>query len=727
MHALLHNALQGRTTVTPETMASICRLAEGNPLFAEELLKSAIERPRTSGESSLPLTITQAVVERTAQFTPEEYGVLTIAAALGRRFSGELLSEITDRPLAELLPLLKRARELQLIVEERDGDSTTYTFRHALTREAIYGELLAAEARPLHARITTKIEDMPDAADRVAELAHHSWLARAYEKAERYNESAAEAAAEVYAFDDAAVFYERAIAAAEEMGVVRPELLTKLGGALLYTGAGERSHKAYLRALEQYERSGSVAAIAETCVGYARMCFNLGDLKMAASMAEKAVSLLGEDSDNPLYFSAQVMLSFILFRQADAPRALEQLEVADRFRGARSAQDEIAFYNHRAFAREVMGDVAGAMGDYELALEVATKTGNAPYQARVLGNMALCLSYFGEQQRSEECAEAAIRIARESGVRGFFLAACLLQYALISLNFGALERARELIERVLASGVGAAEVQIDAASLGLTVALQLEDEDLLGRCERLDLLESAFSRKARRQIASIARAFVEVYVARQERKSAEQLLHRALDTFKSLPDELEEEILPYVAAYGSEADIAPARALLERYVSHVRRPDARGQALLFEAFAARRAGFVDAGIEWAEKAVVLYREIKRPNHEALSLELAEKPREALALYRGIGNLREAHRLELALSPRNRRGRSKDELTQREEQVVALIVQGKSNRAIAEELVLSERTVESHVASIFHKLNVSSRVELVARIAQPTSSQPVDSL
>ena len=48
------------------------------------------------------------------------------------------------------------------------------------------------------------------------------------------------------------------------------------------------------------------------------------------------------------------------------------------------------------------------------------------------------------------------------------------------------------------------------------------------------------------------------------------------------------------------------------------------------------------------------------------------------------------------------------LTQRELEVLRLLAQGKTNRAIARELVVSEKTVASHVSHIFTKLGVTSR-------------------
>jgi DNA-binding NarL/FixJ family response regulator len=50
----------------------------------------------------------------------------------------------------------------------------------------------------------------------------------------------------------------------------------------------------------------------------------------------------------------------------------------------------------------------------------------------------------------------------------------------------------------------------------------------------------------------------------------------------------------------------------------------------------------------------------------------------------------------------------DELTDRERAVLALIAEGRSNRAVAKQLYLSSRAVERHVQAIFQKLRLPDR-------------------
>ncbi|GAA3153112.1 response regulator transcription factor [Nonomuraea roseoviolacea] len=72
------------------------------------------------------------------------------------------------------------------------------------------------------------------------------------------------------------------------------------------------------------------------------------------------------------------------------------------------------------------------------------------------------------------------------------------------------------------------------------------------------------------------------------------------------------------------------------------------------------------------------------------------------------------RVLAALAAPSARARPLPELTDREAEILGLVAAGLNNRAIAERLVLSEKTVRNHVSNIFAKLNVSDRSAAVAR-------------
>jgi DNA-binding NarL/FixJ family response regulator len=63
------------------------------------------------------------------------------------------------------------------------------------------------------------------------------------------------------------------------------------------------------------------------------------------------------------------------------------------------------------------------------------------------------------------------------------------------------------------------------------------------------------------------------------------------------------------------------------------------------------------------------------------------------------------------------------LSPRELEIAGLVTVGKTNRQIAAELFLSEKTVETHLSHVFSKLGVSSRAAVAAELASARSEQP----
>jgi DNA-binding NarL/FixJ family response regulator len=82
--------------------------------------------------------------------------------------------------------------------------------------------------------------------------------------------------------------------------------------------------------------------------------------------------------------------------------------------------------------------------------------------------------------------------------------------------------------------------------------------------------------------------------------------------------------------------------------------------------------------------------------------------------RELGRL--GHRPHRRTRPGKTNGAGIDSLTERELQVARLVVDRKTNAEIASELFLSQKTVETHLRNIFHKLDLTTRVTL-ARVVE----------
>lgn len=79
----------------------------------------------------------------------------------------------------------------------------------------------------------------------------------------------------------------------------------------------------------------------------------------------------------------------------------------------------------------------------------------------------------------------------------------------------------------------------------------------------------------------------------------------------------------------------------------------------------------------------------------------------------VSRLLDEVRDQVGRAPDEGAGSPFDRLTPRERQIVAAMAAGESNRAVAERLGMAEPTVKHHLTSVFDKLGVASRTELIA--------------
>lgn len=160
--------------VSDTTVRRIVDRAEGNAFYAEELLAATADTlPGDTGPASgaMPSGLADVLLIRIEQLSDTAQQVLRTAAVAGRRVEHDLLRDAVQLPEDELESALREAVGRQLLVP---GEDATYSFRHALTREAVYADLLPGERVRLHRTFAKLLAGHGHSAKSAAERAHHS-------------------------------------------------------------------------------------------------------------------------------------------------------------------------------------------------------------------------------------------------------------------------------------------------------------------------------------------------------------------------------------------------------------------------------------------------------------------------------------------------------------------------------------------------------------------------
>jgi DNA-binding NarL/FixJ family response regulator len=175
------------------------------------------------------------------------------------------------------------------------------------------------------------------------------------------------------------------------------------------------------------------------------------------------------------------------------------------------------------------------------------------------------------------------------------------------------------------------------------------------------------------------------------------------------------------AGIGREFADAAARRARARVTLAAGDPQAAAEQALASAAAGEEAGAV---VEAALSRMLAGRALGQAGETERAVAELEMAAERLGPAGAARSVQEAERelrrLGQARHRRTRAGRpggvGVQTLTERELEVARLIVDRRTNSEIAAELFLSQKTVETHIRNLFHKLGVSSRVD-VARVIE----------
>jgi DNA-binding winged helix-turn-helix (wHTH) protein len=353
--ALLRQVVGG--PVPADFTSELLARTEGVPLFLREALRVLGERgelqhpertPRGLLLSGRTLELIQRALEALSAPSAELVGA---AAVLGREFTLQLVAGVLGVERADALERLEEAVRAGLL-EPQDHSGASYRFAHALHQEAAYASLASGLRARLHLRAAELLEQQcADDFERIAaELADHHHRALAVGNAERafaFAMCAAERAARVFAYEQAALHYQQAAAALEHVPAVDPRrwLATQLALGEAYRLAGDRTRRRevfglVLQRARELERPREFARAA---VGFCDITEWSPRDEVAHAALRDALADLADAGDDVLRASLLSRLAYLELNAGGEAEALSRraVEVARRAAHAGPLQDAL--------------------------------------------------------------------------------------------------------------------------------------------------------------------------------------------------------------------------------------------------------------------------------------------------------------------------------------------------------------------------------------------------
>jgi DNA-binding CsgD family transcriptional regulator/tetratricopeptide (TPR) repeat protein len=676
----------------------------------------------------------------------------------GQRCGHGLLAAVTRLGDWELLGALRLAVSANVLI----ADADTYSFRHALIREAVLGQVLPGAKALWHARLAEVLAADPSLVPpgrAVIEQAHHWYWAHDMPRALASAWQAADAARRSLAHAEELDMLARVLElwtalpdAAQRIGASRLSVLESAMEAALAAGEDDRGIEFATAALAEIDPATEPERAALMLKARAEMRWNAGQAEGIEDLRE-VLRLVPADA--PGAAARGQVLSWLATWLGTSGRPETRAAIDEALLLSRRCGDA----ETEAYALIAMTDLHSDYGALPLDLleQARALAGKAhAYDAvlQAIANESHLLEGAGEHQRAARVARHGIASAQEYGQArrsGPWLAAELAE-SLVSL--GRWDEAAEVIEHAeeLSPAAGTRAILLQLAA---TVALARGD--LAGATASAAASGGALARYWDRALyrLPLARLEIELHLARGRPEESVAVAGQALDRFAVADSP--RYAWPLVvagaracaAADGAAArdrDLAEgARRLLDQLRGLAETMDATGplqeaHRLTFAAEAARTGGAAaasgtDTRPAWAAAAQAWER-LGQPYELACALLRAaeaamdcdDRDDAAKQLARaselteklGAGRLREqieslARRARLGLPSRPAGGPPSGiaGLTARETEVLRLVAAGRSNRDIGAELFISAKTVTVHVSNILAKLHAASRTEAAA--------------
>ncbi len=732
--------------VDPALSRLLAARSEGNPFFAEELLRGWLEtgaiaqkesgiQPGAQVGSTLPSSIVSAVRQRISRLAPPVVALLRIAAIIGRTFGVTLLAEVADQDEEIIEEHLQKAEQARLIRVVEPG---IFTFSHDIIRACLYDEVSASRRTRLHTLIGRRLERRLDLSNshQLAELAFHFARSGERELGAVYSHLMAKQAIRAYAPQEAVEYYRTALLLVPDQDRRRGEWLQRLGEAALLAASPQEAIDAFQAARTWWLRAGNNGAAGLAALGLGRAYWRLEAISQARSALQQAVTLLSEQPTAGMVqalIESGSLLVLSLHEHAEAKDVLDQaltlaqqygdtyLEAAasralgNLFLRAGDIKGAIALFERALLKADEASDTleateicsglflaynwAGALEEQEALLPrwlAYARRCHDPYQLRHLySHLATSYAMRGQKAKAEEALARSRLVVERLGSPEPLAMLEWTQGMLTSLLGGSLETSEKLL-----SGAIARFRELEPRSLvwwlgglGFVQALAGKRQEALAVLDELEDLIAPLPAGAMPAAHTLCfMAAITVHLSDQKWASR---LYPRLRPFSG-----------QMHSFSVDRLLGALATLLGDF------PAARTYLLAAEEIT-RRSGI---RIEYATTRLA-----------QAELELAERGRagtasarilleEAATFFEQIDNriaLRQIHERLRQISRGETRPRLPAGLSAREAEVLRLVAQGKSNREIAETLVISERTVVNHLVNIFNKTGVENRAGAAA--------------
>jgi DNA-binding CsgD family transcriptional regulator/tetratricopeptide (TPR) repeat protein len=654
-------------------------LSGGNPFFVTELLAS-------SG-GSVPATIREATLARAQRLSGAARELLNLCSVVPDRTDRWLLDEAMAPPSAAL----SECAGTGLLIVEPD----VVRFRHELARQAVASALPTACAQALHARILATLLAHADGQASLARIVHHAAAAQDNAAVRHYAPEAARQAAALGAHCKAWTHYRTALQHADPMDIEeRASLLESYAYECYVTSQIEGGVEAQQTALALRRRQQDRVKEGHNLRWLSRFHWSLGRNEEAIQRAKESIDVLESLPPGPELAMAYSNRSQSHMLAGNSRDAIEWGNRALHLAGSLSLTEVSVHALNNIGTAQLQREQPQGWLNLERSLHLALEHDMHEHVCRAYTNLAYEAIVLRDYERADLCLDAGLAYATERELDAY-IEFLLAARARAHMEQGRWQQATAAAETVLQMSRVPTPRIIPLIVLGL-VRIRRGDpggEELLDEARALALPTGALTRigpmcAARAEAAWLrgqndacrAEASVGYEWALQKgyARIARQLAFWLWRAGGTLPDELE-ATTPF---------------------DHQMRGD----------WAAAAAEWQRLGCPYEEALALADGDSFARLRSLAILDQLGAARAAALLRRGL-RAEGIRRVPRGARPATRRNPAG--LTAREMDILKLLVDGLSNRGIADQLRISAKTVDHHVSAVLAKLDVPSREQAAA--------------